>query len=814
MKLVIVESPAKATTIEKYLGSGYKVVASYGHIRDLPPKNGSVDPDKDFAMLWERYGNKSGKLKEIEKIASKAESLILATDPDREGEAISWHIEQHLKKKHLLPKDVKRVTFNSITKDVVTKAMTEPRQLDMDLVDAYLARRALDYLVGFTLSPILWRKLPSAKSAGRVQSVALRLVVNREQEIESFIPDEYWAIEADLEYSNILFTSRLIRWDGNKLDKLSIKTEEEATKAKSDVENSEFTVSSVITKPAFRNPQPPFTTSTLQQEAARKLGFAASHTMRLAQSLYEEGLITYMRTDGVQMDQAALMAARDAASEKFGSNFIPDKPRYYHVKAKNAQEAHEPIRPTNFNRETAGGGDHARLYSLIWKRALASQMVSARLEKTTVDLVDKNNKHTLRVNGQVILFPGFLALYEESTDNKDDSDSNAKLPNLKVGDIPNKKDVRALQKFTMPPPKFTEASLVKRMEELGIGRPSTYAATLQVLKDRGYVTVEGHKFSPSDPGRILVAFLERFFSRYVSYDFTASLEDSLDDVSGGRENWKKLLRAFWLDFKPKTEEIAEQKPSDVTTELTKSLDSWLFPPRKDGVDPHICPECHKGSLILRGGSSGAFLSCSNYPECKYARGIGMDISELNPNGGNVLGYKGEASLENEVTKLNGKYGPYVQLGEGKTAKRSSIPKDVDPSSVDLQLALQLLELPKVLGVYPETGKEIIASIGKFGPYLNCDGSYVNIKSTKEFLETTLEQAIDLISKAPKRDNKSKILSKPTAKKQIKLARGKFGYYVSDGKVNAPLPKGTDPETVTLEDALKILKDRASFNKRR
>lgn len=647
MKLVVVESPAKAKTIEKYLGSGYQVLASYGHIRDLPSKDGSVNPDNGFSMVWQNYPDKAHRLKAIEDAVKESDSLILATDPDREGEAISWHVMEWLRSKKLLPDDVERVTFNAITKAAVTDAMAHPRQLDNDLINAYLARRALDYLVGFTLSPILWRKLPGAKSAGRVQSVALRLVVDREQEIEGFKPQEYWSVEADMEADSIGFTSRLIQWRGQKLEKLSIADKAQAEAAKSDVESGHFTVANVETKPVSRNPQPPFTTSTLQQEAARKLGFAASHTMRLAQSLYEEGLITYMRTDGVQMDESAIVAARKTITQRYDGGFVPDKPRQYQVKAKNAQEAHEAIRPTDFSRDKAASGDHARLYELIWKRALASQMASAKLERTTVDLTDGTGQNVLRVTGQVVLFSGFLTLYEESADDnandRDGKEGRARLPLLRAGDAPLKKEVRADQHFTQPPPRYSEASLVKKMEDLGIGRPSTYASVIQLLKDRAYVTLERNRFIPSEAGRLLTAFLERFFERYVSYDFTAGLEDSLDEISGGRADWQKVLDAFWHDFKPKTAEVMEQQPSAITAELDKFLEPWLFPDKGDGHDPRECPSCHTGRLALKGGRFGAFIACSNYPECKYTRGFGQAEDGVDDNEPVLLGYMPENS---------------------------------------------------------------------------------------------------------------------------------------------------------------------------
>jgi DNA topoisomerase-1 len=656
MKLVVVESPAKAKTIEKYLGPGHRVLASYGHVRDLPPKDGSVDPDNGFAMEWENYGDKAKQLKAIADEAKDADTLILATDPDREGEAISWHVQEVLKKRKALPKDVQRVTFNAITKPAVLEAMANPRALDEDLIDAYRARRALDYLVGFTLSPVLWRKLPGAKSAGRVQSVALRLVVDREREIEAFRAQEYWSVSADMEQDGVAFVARLVRWKGEKLDKLSIGNEGDAHAAKADVEAGRFSVVSVETKPLTRNPPPSFTTSTLQQEAARKLGFAASHTMRVAQNLYEDGAITYMRTDGVQMDGSAISAARGAIANRYDASYVPDKPRHYTAKAKNAQEAHEAIRPTDFGRDKAGSGDHARLYDLIFKRALASQMASARLERTTVELADGTGQHGLRATGQVVLFPGYLALYEEGRDDSQDEDSR-RLPRMSEGDTPAKKSVAAEQHFTQPPPRYSEASLVKKMEELGIGRPSTYASILQTLKDRDYVTLEKNRFIPAESGRLVTSFLERFFDRYVSYDYTAGLEESLDDVSGGRAGWQAVLEAFWRDFKPKTAEVMEQKPSEVTAALDEFLAPYLFPDKGDGSDPRLCPLCTQGRLSLRGGRFGAFIACSNYPDCKYTRRFAQAGGEQagDDSGPVVLG--ADPVSGEEVSKRSGRFGP-------------------------------------------------------------------------------------------------------------------------------------------------------------
>src|SRR3954451_2532206 len=662
LKLVVVESPAKAKSIEKYLGSGHRVLASFGHVRDLPPKDGSVDPEHGFDMLWQVSPDRSKQLKAITDEARTADTLILATDPDREGEAISWHVQEVLRQKKALPANVQRVTFNAITNSAVTAAMKKPRGLDEDLIDAYKARRALDYLVGFTLSPILWRKLPGAKSAGRVQSVALRLIVDREREIELFRAQEYWQVSATFEKDGQSFTARLAQLDGRKIERLTIGNRGEADAAKAMVEAGRFTVSSVETKPFAKNPPPPFTTSTLQQEAARKLGFAASHTMRVAQALYEQGLITYMRTDGVDMAPEAISAARRAITARYDAGFVPDRPRQYESKIKNADEAHEAIRPTDFDRPRAASGDHARIYELIYNRALARQRASARLERTTVELTDGQGRADLRASGQVVLFPGFLALYEEGRDERVDEEEGARMPALREGDAPAKTGVEATQHSTQPPPRYSEASLVKRLEELGIGRPSTYASILQTLKDREYVRVEKARFVPEESGRLVTAFLERFFEKYVSYDYTAELEEELDDVSGGRLDWQKLLDLFWRDFRPKAGEVMEQKPSEITQALDEFLAPWLYPARDDGSDPRVCPQCGNGRLSLRGGKFGAFVACSNYPECKYTQKFGQP-------GGEQAG-DGPQDLGDGISLKTGRFGPYVERGDGKDAKRA------------------------------------------------------------------------------------------------------------------------------------------------
>jgi DNA topoisomerase-1 len=804
LKLVVVESPAKAKTIEKYLGSGHRVLASFGHVRDLPPKDGSVDPEHGFHMQWQVSPDRSKQLRAIADEAKNADTLILATDPDREGEAISWHVQEVLRQKKALPANVQRVTFNAITNSAVTEAMKHPRGLDEDLIDAYRARRALDYLVGFTLSPILWRKLPGAKSAGRVQSVALRLIVDREREIEIFKPQEYWQVSATFEADGQRFTARLVQLDGRKIDRLTIGSGGDADAAKAVVESGRFTVSSVETKPFSRNPPPPFTTSTLQQEAARKLRFSASHTMRVAQSLYEDGLITYMRTDGVDMAPEAVSAARRAIASRYDAGFVPDRPRQYTSKIKNAQEAHEAIRPTDFDRSRAASGDHARLYELVYNRALASQMASARLERTTVELTDGAGRATLRASGQVVLFPGFMALYDEGRDDPQDEEG-ARMPALREGDAPLKTGVEATRHFTQPPPRYSEASLVKRLEELGIGRPSTYAATLQTLKDREYVRVDKGRFVPEESGRLVTAFLERFFEKYVSYDYTAELEEELDDVSGGRLDWQKLLEQFWRDFRPKAGEVMDQKPSEITLALDEFLAPWLYPPRADGSDPRVCPQCGNGRLSLRGGKFGAFVACSNYPDCKYTQKFGQ--------GGDQAQSEGPTDLGDGIMLKTGRFGPYVERGD----KRASIPKDVPVEDVTQEVAEKLLSLPREIGPHPETGKPITASIGRYGPYLAHDGKYAKLNSTAEVFETGMNAAVAKLADAASGAGRQRggarepiaVLGKHPNGKEVKVMAGRYGPYVIDGSTHATLPKGAEPTAITLDEAVRLIDEKAA-----
>ena len=832
MDVVIVESPAKAKTINKYLGSGYHVIASYGHVRDLPAKDGSVEPDADFLMHWQVQSDKTKQLRAIADEVKKADRLILATDPDREGEAISWHLLEVLQSKKVIPSGgVERVTFNEITKSAVTAAMAKPRKLDEELINAYLARRALDYLVGFTLSPVLWRKLPGAKSAGRVQSVALRLIVDREAEIERFVAQEYWSVDADMKSARgDMFTARLTHLDGRKLTKFDLGDGTSAMRAKAAVEAAQFTLSALESKPVSRNPAPPFTTSTLQQEAARKLGFSATQTMRVAQQLYEgiaiggetTGLITYMRTDGVQMSREAIYAVRDAIEDEYGNAYVPDAPRAYATKAKNAQEAHEAIRPTDIRRtpQKIGGRlsvEQLRLYELIWKRTLASQMASARLERTTADLSTADGKTMLRATGQVVTFPGFLALYEEDRDDAGGDDDGKRLPVLTQGEKPTAEKVRADQHFTEPPPRYSEASLVKKLEELGIGRPSTYASILQTLQDRSYVTLEKKRFIPDDKGRLVTAFLEKFFERYVEYDFTAELETQLDEISAGQRDWKAVLKAFWQDFYPKTEEIMGLKPSEVTAALDVYLEPLLFPAREDGSDPRKCPSCSDGRLSLKGGRFGSFVGCSNYPECKFTRPFGAEeaTKDAAADGPKDLGTDPETG--EMVTLRSGRFGPYVQLGEGDKPARASIPKDVNPDSLDLELALKLLGLPRDIGNHPETGEPIRAGIGRYGPYVQHQRTYASLKTTEEVFTVGMNQAVALI--ADKEANRGRgrggaeplrtLGAHPETGAELRVMKGRYGPYVTDGKLNATLPKDVTPEDVTLQQAADLLAARSA-----
>jgi DNA topoisomerase I len=834
MNIVIVESPAKAKTINKYLGSSYEVLASFGHVRDLPAKNGSVDPDTNFKMIWEVDPKADGRLNDIAKSLKGADRLILATDPDREGEAISWHVLEVLKEKGAL-KDhkIERVVFNAVTKQAVTDAMKHPRQIDGALVDAYMARRALDYLVGFTLSPVLWRKLPGARSAGRVQSVALRLVCDRELEIEKFVAREYWSLIATLTTPRgEAFEARLVGADGKKIQRLDIGSGAEAEDFKKAIEAASFTVTTVEAKPARRNPQAPFTTSTLQQEASRKLGFAPAHTMRIAQRLYEgidiggetTGLITYMRTDGVQIDPSAITQARKVIGEDYGNAYVPDVPRQYQAKAKNAQEAHEAIRPTDLSRRPADmrrrlDHDQARLYELIWTRTIASQMESAELERTTVDIAAKAGSRLLelRATGQVIKFDGFLALYQEGRDDEEDDDSR-RLPAMSQGEALRRQSLAVTQHFTEPPPRFSEASLVKRMEELGIGRPSTYASILQVLKDRGYVKLEKKRLHGEDKGRVVVAFLESFFRRYVEYDFTADLEEQLDRISNNEISWQQVLTDFWRGFIGAVDEIKDLRVAQVLDVLDEMLGPHIYPVRTDGGDVRQCPTCGTGKLNLKAGKFGAFVGCSNYPECRYTRPLAADSKA---SADRVLGKDPETGLD--VTVKAGRFGDYIQLGdakdyaEGEKPKRAGIPKNTSPADIELDLALKLLSLPREIGKHPETGQPITAGIGRFGPFVRHEKTYASLEAGDEVFDVGLNRAVTLIAekiaKGPSGRRFGADPGKPLGDHPtlgaVAMKNGRYGAYVTAGGVNATIPSDKDKDTITLAEAIALIDERAA-----
>lgn len=835
MDVVIVESPAKAKTINKYLGAGYQVLASYGHVRDLPSKDGSVNPDEDFAMQWDVDAKSAQRLKEIAKAVKGADRLILATDPDREGEAISWHVLQVLEqKKALKGVAVERVVFNAITKKAVLDAIQNPRDIDAPLVSAYLARRALDYLVGFTLSPVLWRKLPGARSAGRVQSVALRLVCDREAEIEAFKTREYWSIVVTLTTDDgTTFTARLVRSGTDKLDKHAIPDEAAAMALKTAIETAQCVVKGMEKKAQKRHPSPPFTTSTLQQEASRKLGFSAQRTMQVAQKLYEgvevdgstQGFITYMRTDGVQIAPEALSAAREQIAQDYGDKYLPESPRLYKSKAKNAQEAHEAIRPTDLSRDPETAGQHldsdgAKLYRLIWQRTLASQMESAELERTIID-IDANAKdgvaYGLRATGSIVRFDGFLKLYEEGRDDSGDSDDDKRLPALTEGDGLGLGQVDANQHFTEPPPRYTEATLIKKMEEIGIGRPSTYTATLGVLRDREYVRLDKRRIHPEDKGRLVTAFLESFFQRYVEYDFTAALEEKLDLISADELAWKEVLRDFWKDFTSAVHEIKDLRVSEVLDALNEILGPHIFPDAGNGADPRGCPQCEDGRLSLKVGRYGAFIGCSNYPECRYTRQFieSGDGAEKALPDNTELGTDPETGLP--ITLRSGRFGPYLQLGEaedGEKPKRASIPKGMEPADVDFEMALKLLSLPRPVGDHPETGKPIVAGFGRYGPFIECAGSYANLDNAEEVFTVGLNRAVTLLAEKKSSGRRGAQVLKelgdhPELGGPVQVLSGRYGPYVKHGKVNATLPKDQVPEETTMERAVELIAERAA-----
>ncbi|MDD9715979.1 type I DNA topoisomerase [Dinoroseobacter sp. PD6] len=874
MPVVVVESPAKAKTINKYLGSDFTVLASYGHVRDLPPKDGSVDPEHGFEMLWEIASDSRKHVKAIADALKDDDTLILATDPDREGEAISWHLQEALTKRKAIKKstDVSRVVFNAITKSAVTEAMKNPRDVDMELVEAYLARRALDYLVGFNLSPVLWRKLPGAKSAGRVQSVCLRLIVEREMEIEAFDPREYWSVRAVLETPRgQTYEARLTELAGKKLDKFDLATAEAAELAVQAVTSRKLSVTSVEAKPGTRNPSAPFMTSTLQQEASRKFGFGARQTMSTAQRLYEAGYITYMRTDGIDMAPEAVTMARDAIKERFGAAYLPDSPRIYKNKAKNAQEAHECIRPTEMSRAPEDlkvtEPDQRKLYDLIWKRTLASQMAAARLERTTVEIGSPDGQIALRATGQVVVFDGFMKVYTEGQDEESTAEDERRLPQIGQGDpaplhkggmeaafakagsreddvveaaptsgmqrgpgglLSENGAVFGQQHFTQPPPRYTEATLVKRMEELGIGRPSTYASIVTTIQDRGYVTKDKNRLIPEDKGRLVTAFLVNYFRKYVGYDFTADLENQLDEVSAGDRNYKDVLDRFWRDFSAAIAETSELRITEVLEKINEVLAPHLFPPREDGKPPRLCPNCEIGQLSMRTArSGGAFIGCSNYPECRYTRPFGppgMEEASGIPPEGKLLGEDGG----DEIRVFKGRFGPYVQRGavteENKKPPRQSIPKSWVPEELELDKAVMLLSLPRQIGLHPEDGVPVWANIGRYGPYLkhadstsDRGGTNANLEDIEEVWTVGMNRAVQLLAeKVASRGGRGaaakplrELGEHPEAGGPVNIMKGKYGPYVKWEKINATIPKETDPEQVTMEMAVQLIEERAA-----
>jgi len=830
--VVVVESPAKAKTINRYLGGGYTVLASFGHVRDLPPKDGSVRPDQDFAMDWESDARGEKQVGAIVKALKGAKNLYLATDPDREGEAISWHVRAMLEdKKALKGVKVQRISFNEITRGAIREAIQHPRDLDLPLIEAYMARRALDYLVGFTLSPVLWRKLPGSRSAGRVQSVALRLICEREAEIEVFRAREYWTIEAVfITPGGAPFTARLTHLNGKRLDQFDLNTQALAEAAKALVEQGEFSVGSVERKRVRRNPPPPFTTSTLQQEASRKLGFGAQQTMRCAQQLYEgvdiggetTGLITYMRTDGVQMAREAISAIRDHVGHEFGAKYLPGAPREYTSRAKNAQEAHEAIRPTDVSRRpddiaSSMSSDQRRLYELIWKRAVASQMQSAEIDQVAVDVIDGKGQ-ILRATGSIVAFDGFLKLYREDTDDAAEDEDNRMLPPMAAKDPLKRSKVDANQHFTQPPPRYSEASLVKKMEELGIGRPSTYASILSVLQDRKYVRLEKRRFIPEDRGRLVTAFLVSFFEHYVDTGFTAALEEKLDEVSAGQLNWRSVMRAFWDEFSKAVDQTRDLKISDVITALDQDLGPHFFPVREDGSDPRLCAACGTGRLGLKLGRLGSFIGCSNYPECRFTRSLAVDPGaeggDTLKDGQRTLGL--DPTTGEEVTVRRGPYGLYVQRGEQTEdkkvrPKRTTLPRGMDGDLLTLEDALGLLDLPRIVGVHPETLEPIRVAIGPFGPYVKMGSVTQSLDRDDSVVALGLNRAVDLIAKGMA---STRTLGEHPKGELVAVRKGRFGPYVKHGQRVANLPRGMTMDEVTLEEAVALLAEKGKMLKPR
>ena len=819
MPVVVVESPAKAKTINKYLGSDYTVLASYGHVRDLPAKDGSVDPENGFDMTWEIGADSRKHVKAIADALKDDNTLILATDPDREGEAISWHLEEALRKRKAINKNtpVSRVVFNAITKSAVTEAMKNPREVDAPLVHAYLARRALDYLVGFNLSPVLWRKLPGARSAGRVQSVCLRLIVEREMEIEAFRAKEYWSVKALVSTPRGQeFEARLVSLAGKKLDKHDLQNSTQAELAVQAVNSRDLSVTSVEAKPASRNPSAPFMTSTLQQEASRKFGMGARQTMNAAQRLYEAGHITYMRTDGIDMVPEAVMAARDTIKSRYGDEYVPQSPRMYKNKAKNAQEAHECIRPTDMNKDAAAlkltDADQRKLYDLIWKRTIACQMEAARMERTTVEIGSADGQVGLRATGQVVLFDGFLKVYEEGRDDSVLDDDDKRLPHVAQSDKLAKRNVTPEQHFTQPPPRYTEATLVKRMEELGIGRPSTYASVITTIQDREYVRKESNRLFPEDKGRIVTIFLLNFFRRYVEYDFTADLEDQLDHVSAGDADYKEVLGTFWRDFSAAISETSELRITEVLDVLDDALAPQLYPPREDGSDPRVCPKCGQGQLHLKSSRTGGFVGCGNYPECNFTRPISGDTEQ---SADRILG---EDENGVEISLKSGRFGPYVERPNESAAKpdRASLPKGWDAAEMDLEKAIMLLNLPRQIGPHPEDGEIVEAGIGRYGPFVKHGRVYANLKDVDDVFTIGMNRAVEELAKKNSRGASrtaaaaiKELGEHPEGGGAVNVMDGRYGPYIKFGKVNATLPKGTEPADVTMEQAVQLIAEKSA-----
>lgn len=824
MPVVVVESPAKAKTINKYLGSGYTVLASFGHVRDLPPKDGSVDTQNGFEMKWEVDADSRKRIREIAAALKTDNALVLATDPDREGEAISWHLREALIGAKAISEatPVRRVVFNAITKSAVTEAMESPRDVDSDLVHAYLARRALDYLVGFNLSPVLWRKLPGARSAGRVQSVCLRLIVEREMEIEAFDPTEYWSVTATLATPRgAEFQAQLTSMGGKKLDRFGLDSAEVAELAVTAVKKRDLAALSVDARPERRNPSPPFMTSTLQQEASRKLGFGARETMSLAQRLYEAGLITYMRTDGIDMAPEAVEAARGEIRARFGAQYVPDAPRLYKNKAKNAQEAHECIRPTEMDRDAGAikvsDDNQRRLYELIWKRTLACQMESARIERTTAEIGSADGQVTLSASGQVVLFDGFTRVYTEGRDEagKEGGDDR-KLPQIDVGDAMRKLGVTPEQHFTKPPPRYSEATLVKKMEEIGIGRPSTYASIVTTIQDRDYVAKEKRNLVPTAKGRLVTSFLVNFFRKYVGYEFTANLEEELDVISAGKASYQDVLSRFWGDFSAAIEETSQLRISQVLETLDAALAPLLYPEREDGADPRTCPQCGKPSLHLKVSRNGGFLGCSNYPDCRFARSLGAEGEAVQER---VLGEDGG----DEISLRTGRFGPYVQRGEaaeGEKPPRASVPKGWSAEELDLEKALMLLSLPREVGPHPEDGEPVLASIGRYGPYVRHGSVYANLESVEEVFTVGMNRAVEVLAQklAQRGRGRGRGAAQPPLKElgdhpelggAVNVMDGRYGPYVKWERINATLPKDVEPAAVTMEMAVELIQARAA-----